>query len=281
MINYDGELLPGSSTYFNADNRGFSHGDALIEKLRIAPQKIYFWEDHYLRLMASMRILRMEIPMNFTMEYLEEQLLRTIKESGLEDTTGIVHLYVFRKATNQSSDPKNKVSFLISPKKETTPFYVSNADPYTIDLYKDHYVQAGMISNLSTVNDILNTIGRIYASENGYEDCILLNDSKNVVQTLKGNIFLVNQSQIKTPPLADGCENGILRKKMIELLGKLSEYSLEEASISPFELQKADELFITDINDGIQSVTHYRKATYKTEVAKELLGKLNAMARLN
>lgn len=281
MINYDGELLSESSTYFNVNTRGFSHGDALVETLRIAPQKIYFWEDHYLRLMAAMRILRMEIPMNFTMEYLENQILTTVKESGLEDISVIVRLYVFRKTVEVGSDCQNEVSFLISPAEETTPFYVSHTNSYEIDLYKDHYVQAGMISNLSSVNSILKTIGKVYASENGYKDCILLNDSKNVVQTLKGNIFLVKETQIKTPLLSDGCENGILRKKMIELLSKLPEYKLEEASISPFELQKADELFITDIKDGIQSVTQYRKATYKTDVAKELLGKLNAMARLN
>ncbi len=281
MINFDGELLSESSTYFNADNRGFSHGDALVETLRIAPQKIYFWEDHYLRLMASMRILRMEIPMNFTMEYLEDQILNTIKATGLEDKSVIAHLYIFRKTTKEGANLTNEVSFLISPKKETTPFYNINKNSYGIDLFKDHYVQAGMISNLSTVNSVLKTIGRVYASENGYEDCILINDSKNVVQTLKGNIFLVNQTQIKTPPLSDGCKNGILRKKMIELLSRLPEYTLEETSISPFELQKADELFITDIKDGIQSVTQYRKAMYTTEVAKDLLGKLNAMARLN
>jgi len=281
MINYDGELLSDTSNFFNATNRGFSHGDALVETLRIAPRKIYFWEDHYLRLMASMRILRMEIPMNFTMEYLEDQLLKTVKESGLEDTPVIVRLYVFRKTAEEGSNRKNEISFLISPEENTTPFYITQNYSYGIDLYKDHYVQAGMISNLSTVTSILKTIGSVYASENGYEDCILLNDGKNVVQTLKGNIFLVNQAQIKTPPLSDGCENGILRKKMIELLSKLPEYTLEETSISPFELQKADELFITDIKDGIQSVTHYRKAIFKTEVAKELLGKLNAMARLN
>lgn len=281
MINYDGEMLSESSFYFNANTRGFSHGDALLETLRIAPQKIYFWEDHYLRLMASMRILRMEIPMNFTMEFLEDQLLRTAKESGLDNKSIIANLYVFRKEAVQGSDRKNEVSFLISPLEEVPPFYSANNNSYKIDLYKDHYVQAGMISNLSTVNRILQTIGRVYSSENGYEDCILLNDNKNVVQTLNGNIFLVNQTQIKTPPLSDGCENGILRKKMIELVNKLPDYTLEEASVSPFELQKADELFVIDIKNGIQSVSQYRKATYGTEVAKELLGKLNAMARLN
>ncbi len=281
MINYDGELLQESSTYFNANNRGFSHGDALLEKLRIAPKKIYFWEDHYLRLMASMRILRMEIPMNFTMEYLEDQLLKTVRESGMEDSSVLVNLYVFRKIPQKETDLENEVSFLISPQVETSAFYIKNNSSYRLEVYKDHFIQAGMISNLSTVNDLINTIGKVYASENGYDDCIVLNDQKNVVQTLRGNLFLVNQNHIKTPPITDGCENGILRKKMIELLRKVPDYTLEEASISPFEIQKADELFITNIKVGIQSVTHYRKASYKSVVADEILGKLNALARLS
>jgi branched-subunit amino acid aminotransferase/4-amino-4-deoxychorismate lyase len=55
-------------------NRAFLYGDAVLETVKIVNSKI-FLEDHYFRLMASMRVVRMEIPMNFTMEYLEEQIV--------------------------------------------------------------------------------------------------------------------------------------------------------------------------------------------------------------
>jgi branched-chain amino acid aminotransferase len=281
MINLDGELFGEDSNYLNADNRGFSHGEALVEEIRIVPGKIYFWEDHYLRLMASMRILRLEIPMNFTMEYLQEEINRTISESGLSNDPVIAHFYVFPKNTQTELPASRDVAYLIRLKKHPSPFYLHLEKEYEVDLYKDFYVQAGMLSNLPTVNKTLKTIGAVYALENGYADCILLNDHKNVVETLNGNLFLVEGEKIKTAPLSDGCENGILRKKMIEILKKSSEYTLEEVSISPFELQKADELFITGVSFGIQSVTQYRKATYKSDVARLLLGKLNAVARLN
>jgi branched-chain amino acid aminotransferase len=48
-----------------------------------------------------------------------------------------------------------------------------------------------------------------------------------------------------------------------------------EAPISPFDLQKADELFITNIIQGIQPITQYRKKTYTTNVSAQLLEKLN------
>jgi branched-chain amino acid aminotransferase len=59
------------------------------------------------------------------------------------------------------------------------------------------------------------------------------------------------------------------------------EYSIEEKSISPFDLQKADELFISNVIIGIQPITKYRKKEFTNKVSKELLQKLNAKARLS
>ena len=101
-----------------------------------------------------------------------------------------------------------------------------------------------------------------------------------VVEALNGNVFMVFGNTIKTPPKKDGCLNGILRKKLIDIIGKLPQYKLEEASISPFELQKADELFITNVIVGIQPITKYRKKIYTHVVSQDLIGKLNAAARL-
>ena len=77
MINFNGSLLE-EHTILSTQNRGYAYGDALFETIRAINGKVIFWEDHYLRLMSSMRILRMEIPMNFTMEFIEEQIVKTI-----------------------------------------------------------------------------------------------------------------------------------------------------------------------------------------------------------
>ena len=76
MINCNGTFLP-SDICLSASNRGFLYGDGVFETLKVVNNKILFLEDHYFRLMASMRIVRMQIPANFTLEYLEEQILNT------------------------------------------------------------------------------------------------------------------------------------------------------------------------------------------------------------
>lgn len=279
MINYNGELTQSEETKLHHHNRGLHYGDAVFETLKVSAGKLFFWEDHYFRLMASMRILRMEIPMNFTMEFLEEEIQKTVAASKKSDAYR-VKLLVWRGWGGKYTPDAETVEYLIEVEPLEAPFYTLNTAPYEVELYKDHYVTSGLLSTLKTTNRALNVLGSIYAKENDYENCLLLNENKQVVEGLNGNVFLVKGYKIKTPPLSDGCLNGIVRKQIISILGHMPDYILEETSISPFELQKADELFLTNTIMGIQPITKYRKKEFGHQVAKELLAKLNAKARL-
>jgi branched-chain amino acid aminotransferase len=128
---------------------------------------------------------------------------------------------------------------------------------------------------------MLQIIGSIFANENGYENCLVLNDEKNVVEALQSNLFMKTGNTIVTPPISDGCLNGIMRKQVLEILKKMEGIEVKEISISPFDLQKADELFLTNVISGIQPITKYRKKEYASEFAKEVLIRLNAKIRLS
>ncbi|MAB39786.1 MAG: aminotransferase class IV [Aequorivita sp.] len=281
MINLNGTILDNSKTIIALGNRGLNYGDAVFETLRFSGGKIYFWEDHYFRLMASMRILRMEIPMNFTMEFLEEEILRTINSSEKKCAAVRVKIIVWRKTGGKYTPTTNEVDYAISFEKLEEPFYTLAETDCEIELFKDHFINSGLLSTLKTTNRIVNILGSIYAKENNYDNCLLLNENKQVVEALNGNIFLISGNIVKTPPLLDGCLNGILRKQLISIINTTPELGLREASISPFELQKADEIFITNTIQGIVSVTKYRKKEFVNSTAKILLPKLNLKARMD
>lgn len=275
MINLNGTLVKKEEANLAYDNRGLNYGDAVFETLRISEDRIFFWEDHYFRLMASMRILRMEIPMNFTMEFLEAEILKVIHSNGQEGTSFRAKLLVWRKAGGKYTPITNDVDYLISAEALSTNFYSLENDKYEVELYKDHYVSSGLMSTLKSNNRLINILGGVYAEENDYQNCLLLNQNKQVIEALNGNIFLVSGTNVKTPPLTDGCINGILRKQIISILNKMKDFNVDEASISPFELQKADELFITNIIQGIVSITKYRKKDFGSQLASILIPKLN------
>ncbi|MDO6759174.1 aminotransferase class IV [Tamlana sp. 2_MG-2023] len=280
MTNFNGTLLDGNA-FLSIQNRGYAYGDALFETIKSSGGKLLFWEDHYFRLMASMRIMRMEIPMSFTMEFLESEIQKTLEANDLEKASSRVKLTVHRNEGGLYAPKTNNVSFVIAVNALSESFYTISEAFYEVDLFKDYYVSPSLLSTLKTNNKALNVVGSIYAKENGLNNCLLLNTNKQVVEALNGNVFLVKGNTIKTPPLTDGCLKGVMRTQLIELVKAVPEYELVEDSISPFELQKADEIFITNVMVGIQPVSKYRKKTFTNEVSKSLLQKLNVKIRLN
>ncbi|WP_339611807.1 aminotransferase class IV, partial [uncultured Planktosalinus sp.] len=201
MVNCNGSIFKNSETLLSSSNRGFLFGDAVFETMRIAAGKILFWEDHYLRLMASMRIMRMEIPMSFTMEYLESEILKTLAANDLNSKASRARLTVYRDEGGFYKPINNSVSYVISVSELETAFYLKNTNFYEVELFKDHYINSGILSTIKTTNKQVNILGGIFAKENDFQNCLLLNEHKRVVEAMNGNLFLVFGNTIKTPPI--------------------------------------------------------------------------------
>ncbi|WP_438988188.1 aminotransferase class IV [Polaribacter sp.] len=272
MINFNGELLFKENVKLTTNNRGFKYGDGIFETIKVVNNKIIFWEDHYFRLMASMRMLRMKIPMKFTLEFLEKEILKTT--AVLENvTTNRVRLNVFRKDGGLYTPETNQIDYLIEA--SATNYKVK--ENYHVDVFKDFYNYSGLLSTIKTNNRMLNTLASIFADENDLDNCILLNERKGVVEVTNGNIFVIKDSVIKTPALTEGCIKGIVRKKVIDIITKHKDFTLEETAISPFEIQKADEVFITNAIMGIQPVTKYKKKNFTVNFSKKLAANLKVL----
>ncbi|WJJ98241.1 aminotransferase class IV [Algibacter luteus] len=280
MINFNGTIAT-EEQLISINNRGLAYGDALFETIKISHGKLLFWEDHYFRLMASMRIMRMEIPMNFTMEFLEEEIHKLLEAKLLKNQSSRVKLTVFRNEGGLYTPTTNDVSYIIDTKALSDDFYKINENHYEVDLFKDYYVAPSLLSTLKSNNKALNVVGSIYAKENNLNNCLLLNTNKHVVEALNGNVFLVKGNVIKTPPINDGCLKGVMRTQIISVVKSMPDYELLEDSISPFEIQKADEMFLTNVIVGIQPITKYRKKIFTNDVAALVLQKLIVKLRLS
>jgi len=261
------------------NNRGFLFGDAVFETVKIIDNKILFSEDHYFRLMASMRILRMEIPMNFTLEFFESEILNAVNTQSL-GTSARARLTVYRKDGGFYLPETNEIDYIITVSGIENPLYEIEKKNYEVDIYKDFVITKQLLSTIKSTNKAINIIGSIYAHENGLDNCILLNDEKNVVEALNGNLFMLKDGILSTPPISEGCLNGIMRKQVLALAKTLNTIEVKETPISPFDLQKADELFITNVIKGIQPVTKYRKKEFQTNMSETLTQKLNVKIRL-
>ena len=271
MLNYNGNLVAFEDVKITPDNRAYKYGDSVFETIKVINGKLVFWEEHYFRLMASMRMLRMKIPMNFTLEFLQDEILKTVLVNTKNNSR--VRLCITRKDGGFYTHTTNEIDYLI----ESHEIRFTTKDNYKVDLFKDFYLYSGHLSTIKTNNKLIHTLASIFAKENDLDNCILLNERKGIVEVTNATLFLIKGNTIKTPLLSEGCLKGIAREKVINIIESNNDYDIEETVISPFEIQKADEVFITNSIMGIQPITNYRKKTFSTDISKKLAMSLNVL----
>lgn len=258
MLNFNGEIIKKSEFRLKYDNRGFTYGDSIFDTLKYQNNSIEFIEQHYFRLLASMRMLRMEIPLSFTLDFYKNELKKTVAVNQLEKAR--VKCTIYRKSGGYYTPTNNSILFLM----EVSDLNYQSKEIYKIDIFKDYYVNADLLSTIKTTNRMLNVLSSIFTNENKIDNCILLNHNKHIVEANNANLFLIFQNRIITPPLKDGCINGIMRKKVIESIQQIGDFVFEEKSVSSFDMQKADSVFLTNSIIGIQTVTHFKRKEYNT-----------------
>jgi len=273
MVNLNGSFTEQAQIDFQ--NRGLYYGDSVFETLRCHLGTPLFFEAHYFRLMAGMRILRMEIPDTFTPEYIEQQIVSTLQQNGLGESSARIRFTVWRNFGGYYTPATRAVSYGITAEPLDEERYLVESRFRESELFKDHYVNSGLLSTVKHSNRLVNILAGVYAKENDYQDLILINEKKMITEAISGNIFLCHGNKVSTPPITDGCVDGVMRGQVIDQLKRMLDFSIEEKTITPFEIQRADEIFSTNVIRGITSINKYRKKEFKTELAESLTERIN------
>ena len=277
LVSYNGEVLEDYELEMHVDNRAFKYGDSVFETLKYANGKINFWEDHYFRLMSAMRIVRMEIPMNFSPEYIETKIAELIQAKHSEKQSCRIRLSIVRQDGGLYTPTSNDIDYLIESTVIEDLDYTLNDVGLKMDVFKDHYKPKGLLSNIKSTNCLVYTVAGIFARENELDDVVLINEDKHVVESVSSNVFLIQGEKLITPTIESGCLRGVIRKNVLKIASKVG-LEEEEKEFSPFEIQRAEEMFLTNAIKGIQWVSSFKKKSFTNEKTKALLVELNKAA---
>ena len=80
MINVDGKVYSNFNSIDSNQIESFILNTVFEFTLRWENNHILFWEEHYFMMMAQLRRLRLVIPMNFTLDYFNKEILKIINE---------------------------------------------------------------------------------------------------------------------------------------------------------------------------------------------------------
>ena len=275
MVNINGEIYPNDDAFISIFNTSLISGDLIFENLIVSSNKVLFYEEHYFNLLSSMRILKIKIPMSFTPEFLEEQLLSLYIKSGFVNEKILMRILICNNVASNINP--TSVNYYIYDAHKIN-YSINNFEKYTLDVFKDYFKNTGLLSNLTTNNQLIQRIGLRYCEENDFNDCVILNNSKIISETLNGNIFMIMNDKVLTPSLKDGSNNNVIRSKIIELVNNdIEGYEIIEQPLSVFDIQKSDELFISNINFGIQPVRKFRKKVFTDKITSLIKNKLTLL----
>jgi branched-chain amino acid aminotransferase len=257
-ICYNGKYIDKSKFFLSPDNRGFKYGDAFFETIRCFSGDPLFFEEHYFRMASSFVIMKMDVPFNFDMDVFRKLIQDLLIQNQLDQKSARVRITFFRKDGGYYLPTKNSINFMIDAAPLDGCRYNLNINGLKLGVYKDNYIESNSLSQLKSTNRLLNILAAIYARENNYDDVVLMNNFRNIVETVSGNLFAVLGDSIFTPPIQDGCVAGVMRK----VLCANKEFNIREKSLSYLDLLNAEEIFITNVICGVKWVGQINNSHY-------------------
>lgn len=277
FILYNGEYHLKDEFGLSYKNRAFCYGDGLFETMHANGTDIQFFEDHMIRLMYSMKILKMNIPNVIKSGFIEKEIIKLLHKNKLYQGVRI-RLSIFRNDGGKYTPTDNNISYVVETDYIENYHYELNQKGLIIDIFNDIKKPANKFSNLKTSNSLLYVMAGLYSKEKKLDDCVLINEKGNIVEGVSSNIFLIKGSTLSTPTLKDGPVAGIMRKQILKIADSVGFKINHESSITEEQLLNADEVFFTNSISGIRWVVAYKEKRYYNNNAKKLVNKLNTEA---
>ena len=276
QLSYNGEFYSEDAALFTADNRAFRYGDSLFETIHCNGTQVQFFDEHIERLKLGMNQLGMEIPNNFP-ETIEINIKSLITKNKSFLGTRI-RLSVFRNSGGLYTPNTNSISYLIECSKLEDPKYFLNKKGLKIGLFDTYKKTSNSLSAFKTGNSLPFILAGLHKSEMKWDDCLLINERQNLVESVSSNLFVVKDGILFTPSLESGAVNGIMREQIIQIALDLGMTVYDDCIMKSEQLLEADEIFLTNAIVGIRWVVAYGERRYFNRSAKVLIEELNTRA---
>jgi len=242
LVNVDGVLRHRDEPHVSVFDSVVQGGDAVWEGLRVYHGRVFRLSEHLARLRRSARSLAFaKVPDD---ETITEQVARTLQANHMRDGVHVRLTLTRGVKITSGMDPRLNQSgpTLIVVAEHKPPVYDSTG----IALVTASVRRPGpdVLDPKIHHNNLINSIlAKIEANAAGADDALLLDGRGFVAETNATHVFLVAGRVVRTPTTR-ACPEGITRAVVLELLER-SGTPYEVDDVSPAELRRSDELFVT------------------------------------
>ena len=245
---FDGKLVDWRDAKIHVLTHTLHYGCGAFEGVRayntVNGTAIFRLQEHTERLFNSAKILRMKIP--FTPEQVMQAQIDVVKANQLESC--------YLRPLTWIGDQKLGVS----PKGNTIHLMIAawawgaylgeeglkRGIRVKTSSYTRHHVNITMTQAKAVSNYSNSILANMEATEDGYDEALLLDSAGFVSEGAGENIFVIKGGVVYTPDLSAGALNGITRNTVFHICQDLG-LKLVEKRITRDEVYICDEAFFT------------------------------------
>ncbi|MCB9252634.1 MAG: aminotransferase class IV [Flavobacteriales bacterium] len=219
------------------ENRAFLYGDGFFETFVLRNGENPFWDLHYKRILASALVLKMEINPLWNEKYFADLLKKESQKYPEKQLR--VKIVFFRSSSGWYLPVKNEMSFEIF----MFPCIEDLREELRTGIYHEALKPVHPWSNLKTTSSLFFVMAALYMKEENWEELIILNQYGRICEGLTSNLFIRKNDIYYTPPLTEGCVNGINRKSLIES----QKFTIVEKVLEVEELKDGEVFFSNSV----------------------------------
>ena len=248
FVSVNGIFKPSNEPVLQISNRAYRYGDGLFETMKLVKGGIPLAKLHFERLFHGLALMKYDIPASFTPARLSGEMQALAEMNNCMDLSRI-RLSVYRGNGDLHGNDK-ALAYTIECSEVAEHMNRFNEQGLEIGIYPDARKQTGPYNNLKSANFHPYSLAAIFAKEQQWDDCLVLNDQGHIADATIANVFVIIDETISTPALGEGCVNGVMRKYLLEEM-KAAGYLVIETKLAPETLENAQACFLTNAFRGI------------------------------
>jgi len=244
----DGELVDWRDAKIHVLSHTLHYGCGVFEGVRAYDTAngpaVFRLQEHTERLFNSAKILRMKLP--FTQDEVNEAHRTVVRENGL--ASGYIRPLAWIGSEKLGVSPiGNSIHVMVAAWSWGAYLGdegMSRGIRIKTSSYTRHHVNITMTQAKAVSNYSNSILANMEATQDGYDEALLLDASGFVSEGAGENIFIVKKGVVYTPDLSAGALNGITRNTIMHIAADLG-IEVVQKRITRDEVYIADEAFFT------------------------------------
>lgn len=241
----NGEFLPLARAFVHVEDRGFQFADAVYEVLRVYHGRAFAIDEHVVRLFRSLDSISLRH--GFTAGQLHTLIEEGVRRAKFADA--VVYLQVTRgRAPRHRGVPEHATPTVVMTVRELPPAPAA-LPPEGVKLIcapDERWARC----DIKSVGLLPNVLAYQAARAAGADDALFVDAAGVVAESTAGNVFVVADGRLRTPPKGPRLLSGVTRDKVLQATRAAGLECVEDV-VTRAAVLAADELFLTSTTSQI------------------------------